>query len=94
MSLKGSNKTEYQREYMKRKRAQGLTAEGVKSQGLTAPEKHLVAMLLDPVKRKKLQGICDAFADSHYPEYIHGIFMGQVCFGNMPGLLQATASFV
>ena len=68
MPIKGSNKTEYQREYMKRKR---VTKQGI-SQGLTNYP-HILNWLVDPVMRPKLERICESLGKAHQ---LDNVFIG------------------
>ena len=86
------------RERIRRYRNKGVTSptvgeEGV-TKGVTRETRHLAELLLDPVTRAELEDICHAFAESNHPEYIHDVFMGDVCMGNIPILLQVTKGLV
>lgn len=59
MALKGSNKTKYQREYMRGKRSNKA---GSNSKGLTEYPA-IIHALADPIKRKKLEKITQSLKD-------------------------------
>ena len=68
-----------------RERQKGVTEQGVTSEGVT----DLPGVLLDPIKREKLYRICQAFKDSHHPEYAQCVWLGQYslsAFTSMFGL--------
>ena len=81
--LDKEQKRAYQREYMRQKRSnkKGLTKdENVRPKELEYND--LMTHLTDPLKRKKLQAICDAFDGSPYGKKItfgyHGANLDEV----------------
>ena len=67
--LDKEQKRAYQREYMRQKRSnkKGLTSVRPKDKNVRPKEleyNDLMTHLVDPLKRRKLQAICDAFANS------------------------------
>ena len=69
-----------------------LTSEGVTSypQGVT---EHTIDKLTDPAWRKRMTQWCDAFANSHHPEYANDVRFGVYgpTLADLSGLLDCTA---
>jgi len=51
----------------------GITSEGITPMGITDYYPPVVYALLDPVKRKKLEYICQALRDEDKPEVRYGV---------------------
>ena len=91
MPLSGSNKIEYQREYMRRKRSNktgGLTA-GLTGEGVTRYRPILYA-LADPNKRRKLKRICESLTNHKVlGEVYYGMGCDPLPLGEVERLLTA-----
>ena len=89
MPLKGSNKADYQREYMRRRREVHTKGSQLTEEGIT--EYHpVLAMLVDPVKREKLERICEALGKRNLQSKVFLGLRHPVSFDIIEDLLEAT----
>ena len=84
------------KERVRRYRAKGVTApvEGVTlaTEGVTlgvTPD--IIDKLTDKFWRGRLEKICSSFQNSHHPDYIHDVWLGDYNLADVCGMLECTS---
>lgn len=82
-----SKQGEANRASMKRLRAKGIT-EGITSREGITPD--ILLKLTDPFWRDRLAKLCDAFENSHHPEYKEDCWLGETNLSTACDYLECT----